>query len=190
MGKCCIEGTQHLQVCSLPAQNPRQPPPTPPLLPQVANHRKPVVVSRRQHSPQIFKCQYILDRLPVGLEGPLRNIPRLRLRQLSSLPIRPFFTLCCAQVLPVQGPPGDQHVALGAPWVGGVSFLQNHHSVENMPVHKVHLHRRPRHHSARAPRHWICPWSSLRREGYPVILGSNLRGRCAPLPPYLASLLW
>ena len=40
-------------------------------------------------------------------------------------------------------PSGDR--ALGTPWVGVVALLQHHHGVLDVPVHEVHLHRRPCH---------------------------------------------
>ena len=56
---------------------------------------------------------------------------------------------------------GDLHVAPGAPWVRGVSFLHHHHSVEDMPVHEVHPHCRSRRHSPRSTFHGACPRSPL-----------------------------
>ena len=114
-----------------------------------------------------------------------RELPSPMVRPMQHAGSTAVFELRCARVPPVQGLPGDQHVASGAPWVGEVSFLHNHHSVEDMPVHKVHPHCRPRCHSSRSPRHRTFPRSYLRREGYPVSLGSNPRGCCAPLPPFL-----
>ena len=107
---------------------------------------------------------------PVCLKGSLRNLPRLRLRKLSSLPLRLPCTLSPGRVPSVQGPTRRQHVALGAPWVGVVSFLQNHHDVKDMSVQEVHPHCRPCRHYARASRHWVFPRASLHQEGHPVSL--------------------
>ena len=54
--------------------------------------------------------------------------------------------------------PGDLHVVPGAPWVGGVSFIQHHHIAKDMPVHEVHPHCRPCRHPLQAPFHGACPW--------------------------------
>ena len=82
---------------------------------------------------------------------------------------------------PIQRPPGDLHVAIGAPWVGEVSFLQHHHGVEDMLVHEVHPYCRPRRHFTRAPLHWAYPRSPLFRKGHPVFLGDPTLCRGGPL---------
>ena len=64
-----------------------------PHFPQVSDHRRPVVVSRRQYSPQVFELRHTFYWRPVRLKRPLRILPRLRLRQPPSLPFRPLKAL-------------------------------------------------------------------------------------------------
>ena len=114
---------------------------------------------------------------------PLQILPCLCLCQPPSIPFHPLEALCGTRVPPVQRPPGDLHVTPGAPWVGEVSFLQNHHIVEDIPVHKVHPHCRPCRHSHRAPLHGVFLRSPLCRKVHPVNMGPPPRCRCGPLLP-------
>ena len=90
------------------------------------------------------------------LKGPLRALPQLRLRHQTPLLFRALCALCGGVVPVVSCLPWDQHVALGAPWVGEVSLLQNDHNIPDMPVEKVHPHRRPRPCPAWAALHWAA----------------------------------
>ena len=83
--------------------------------------------------------------------------------------------------MPIQRLPSALHVTLGAPWVGGVSFLQHHHDVEDMPVHKVHPHCCPCRYFPRAPLHGACPRSPLCQKVHPLLLGYPDLGRGGPL---------
>ena len=77
----------------------------------------------------------------------------------------------------VQSTLGDQHVTSGAPWVGEVSLLQNYHSIPDMPVKKMYLHRHTCHCSSRITLNRAVPQSSCGREGHPVRPRFLSRGR-------------
>ena len=105
-----IKTSRHLRIFPLPDQYPRLPPPTVSRFPKVPYHRKPVIASCRQHPSQVSKCREILQRHPIGLEGSLRALPHLRLRNPTPLPLRSFGTLGCSRVPDIQDALGDQHV--------------------------------------------------------------------------------
>ena len=88
-------------------------------------------------------------------------------------------------MLSVKCTPGDQHVASGATWVGGVSLLQNDHCVLDMPVQKMDPHCRPRRRSSQASLNRAATQASIGREGHSVSLGFFPHGRGCPTPAIL-----
>ena len=110
---------------------------------QSPRHRRPVVIPLYQYPPQVFEPRYCLYLLSVDLEGHLRAVPDLRLRQSSSLLVRPPPAHLCALVAAVEGPPRDEHVTICASGMGEVSLLQYDDDVPHMPPLEVNPHRRP-----------------------------------------------
>ena len=62
-------------------------------------------------------------------------------------------------VRPIQGLPRHQNVTQGAPWVGEVALLQDHHVFPDVPVSEVHPHFHPRQHLATVTFNWAGPRS-------------------------------
>ena len=69
---------------------------------------------------------------------------------------------------PVQCIPGHHNVALGAPWVGEVSLLQNYDGILEMPVEEMDPHRRLHRQPSRTLLNGAVPWSSGGWEGHTV----------------------
>ena len=118
--------------------------------------------------------------VPLCLKCLLQAIPCLPLREPPPLPLRFHGTLGCIRVPAVQVPPGDRHIASGAPWVGEVYLLQNDNGVEDIPVQEVNLHCRLCRRSARASLHRAAPRASLRRECHSEIPRPSPRFRGSP----------
>ena len=85
----------------------------------------------------------------------------------------------------VQSTSGDQHVASKTPWVGEDSLLQNDHSILDIPMHKVYLHRRHRRCSYRTALNQTAPQASRSQEGHPVRLHFLTKGKGCPTPSLL-----
>ena len=127
------------------------------------------------------------------MKVPLLALLQFLLCQPPSLPLRPPGALGSVKVHPVQITPGDQHVALGAPWVVEASLLQNDHSIPDTTVKKctriaVLIAASPDNpqpgSSAVLPR-------SGRKSGAPVVprQGAWMTNFVSPPPPiYVASL--
>ena len=78
----------------------------------------------------------------VDLEGHLRAVPDLRLRQSPSLLVRSTPAHLCALVAAVEGPPRDEHVTICASRMGEISLLQYDDYVPHVPPPEVNPHRR------------------------------------------------
>ena len=72
------------------------------------------MIPLRQDPPQVFKPRDRMYMLSVDLEGHLRAVPDLHLRQLLSLLIRPTPAHLCVLVEAVEGPPRNEHVTIGS----------------------------------------------------------------------------
>ena len=63
-----IKTVCHFQVRPLPYQYPRQPSPVCPRLPDVAGHRRPVIISVCEHPPEVFELSHRPHFCPIGVE--------------------------------------------------------------------------------------------------------------------------
>ena len=72
----------------------------------------------------------------------------------------------------IQRPPWHQNVATGAPWLGDVALLQYNHGIPDMPVEKVYLNCRPRHHLPPTPLDGVVPWASVVGKAKLLVHGS------------------
>ena len=59
---------------------------------------------------------------------------------MSAVPLCPLGALGGVKMSPFQCTPGHQHVALGTPFMGKVSLLQNDKSIPDMPMGKMYSH--------------------------------------------------
>ena len=88
---------------------------------------------------------------------------------------------------PVQCNPGQNHVALGAPWVAEVSLLQNDDGIPDIPVGKMYTYRHTHCRLSRTSLNRKVPRSPGGQKGHPIgtrlwsIIGRSL----LPFPPFL-----
>ena len=85
---------------------------------------------------------------------------------------------------PVQCTQGHQHITSGAPWVGGVSLLQNDDDIPGIPVEEMNLRCRP----GRCPFRTPLDGAVLRYPGgqeyHPVGMCLPARGHGFPMPSH------
>ena len=117
------KGPQDPWCCALPSQDPLQSPPALPRLCQIPRYRRPVVIPRRHHPPQVCETGDRLNLLTVDLEGHLRALPYLHLRQPPTFPFHSALAHHCALVAAIKGPPRHKHVTVFTSRMGEKKFM-------------------------------------------------------------------
>ena len=82
---------------------------------------------------------------------------------------------------PVQFNPGHKHVALGSPWLGEFSLLQNDDSIPDMSVDEMNPHRCPCRRPSWTPLDRSVPRFPGGQEGHPVGTWLPARGLGFPI---------